>query len=67
MDGDYTFSFTTFAAAAAGLALFFSEYIEGTSNNKAVEIFNPTGSCDQPRHAWATASRCTSTVRRTPG
>ena len=24
--------------------LFFSEYIEGTSNNKALEIFNPTGS-----------------------
>lgn len=24
--------------------LFFSEYVEGTSNNKALEIFNPTGS-----------------------
>ena len=29
-------------AEAAGTELFFSEYIEGSSNNKAVEIYNPT-------------------------
>jgi len=35
---------TAVPAAAAGPAdLFFSEYIEGTSNNKALEIFNGTG------------------------
>ena len=28
--------------AAAGSELFFSEYIEGSSNNKALEIYNPT-------------------------
>ena len=26
-----------------GQDLFFSEYIEGSSSNKAVEIYNPTG------------------------
>jgi len=31
------------ARAAAVAELFFSEYIEGTSNNKALEIFNGTG------------------------
>jgi uncharacterized protein len=31
-------------AGAASTDLFFSEYIEGTSNNKALEIFNGTGS-----------------------
>ncbi|HWM16192.1 MAG TPA: ExeM/NucH family extracellular endonuclease [Microbacterium sp.] len=31
------------AVAADGEDLFISEYIEGSSNNKAVEIFNPTG------------------------
>src|SRR5215208_5863914 len=30
------------AEAAAG-DLFFSEYIEGSSNNKALEIYNPSG------------------------
>src|SRR5678815_2741347 len=30
-------------ARAATTELFFSEYVEGTSNNKAVEIFNGTG------------------------
>ena len=29
--------------AAASTELFFSEYIEGSSNNKALEIFNDTG------------------------
>jgi uncharacterized protein len=31
------------ASAAAPTELFFSEYIEGTSNNKALEIYNGTG------------------------
>ena len=30
-------------ASAAPTDLFFSEYIEGSSNNKAVEIYNGTG------------------------
>ncbi len=33
----------SFATAAAPSELFFSEYIEGTSNNKALEIYNGTG------------------------
>jgi uncharacterized protein len=32
------------ASAAAPTELFFSEYIEGSSNNKALEIYNGTGS-----------------------
>ena len=32
------------AQAAAPTELFFSEYIEGTSNNKALELYNGTGS-----------------------
>ncbi|MGH3040277.1 MAG: hypothetical protein ACRDNG_00790, partial [Gaiellaceae bacterium] len=31
------------SARAAPTELFFSEYIEGTSNNKALEIYNGTG------------------------
>jgi predicted extracellular nuclease len=31
------------AAAAASSDLFFSEYVEGSSNNKALEIYNGTG------------------------
>ena len=31
------------ASAAPPVELFFSEYIEGTSNNKALEIYNGTG------------------------
>src|ERR687890_194375 len=34
---------TTPTAEAAAADLFFSEYIEGTSNNKALEIYNGTG------------------------
>src|SRR6188508_2925739 len=30
-------------ASAASTDLFFSEYVEGSSNNKALEIFNDTG------------------------
>lgn len=41
-------SILAIATAATGYSqcteLFFSEYIEGSSNNKAIEIFNPTGS-----------------------
>ena len=34
----------TFAAFAQSCSeLFFSEYVEGTFNNKALEIYNPTG------------------------
>jgi hypothetical protein len=36
---DTTWTFTTLAAD-----IFFSEYMEGSSNNKALEIYNPTGS-----------------------
>src|SRR5262245_12936643 len=35
--------FATGTATAAPSDVFFSEYIEGTSNNKALEIFNGTG------------------------
>ena len=34
---------TAATAAAQSTELFFSEYIEGASNNKALEIFNGTG------------------------
>ena len=38
------------AALPAGAAtdLYFSEYIEGTSNNKALEIYNGTGAIVRP-------------------
>jgi PKD repeat protein len=35
-------SFTTSSTTPIGDELFFSEYVEGTGNNKALEIFNPT-------------------------
>ena len=44
MATDYTWSFTVAGAAQACSQLFFSEYVEGTSNNKALEIFNGTAS-----------------------
>lgn len=31
------------SVTAASSSLFFSEYVEGSSNNKALELFNPTG------------------------
>ena len=31
------------APAAVSAELFISEYVEGSSNNKAIEIYNPTG------------------------
>ena len=37
-------------AAAAPTDLFFSEYIEGSSNNKALEIYNGTGAPVEPGH-----------------
>ena len=36
-------AFSLGSARAQPTELFFSEYIEGTSNNKALEIFNGTG------------------------
>jgi hypothetical protein len=49
LDGSTTGGYTTDQAGeitvtpVAPATLFFSEYIEGSSNNKAVEIYNPTG------------------------
>jgi predicted extracellular nuclease len=40
MGSDYVFSFSTLAATTG---VFFSEYVEGTSSNKAIEIYNGTG------------------------
>ena len=37
------------ASAQPPTELFFSEYVEGSGNNKALEIFNGTGSGDRPR------------------
>ena len=52
-------------AAAAPTELFFSEYIEGSANNKALEIFNGTGA---PINLAAGdyKCRCTSTAPRRP-
>ncbi len=38
----YTLTLTPFAPVADCATLFFSEYVEGKSNNKALEIYNPT-------------------------
>lgn len=40
--GGITVSSAPGPGPGAGAELFFSEYVEGTSNNKALEIFNPT-------------------------
>ena len=53
-------------AFAASNDLFFSEYVEGSSNNKALEIYNGTGAPSTSRPA-ATACRCSSTARPRPG
>ena len=50
-------------AFAAPTDLFISEYVEGSSNNKAIEIFNGTGA-PVDLTARATTSSCTSTARR---
>lgn len=41
LDDPEEWTFTTMVEPETGL--FFSEYIEGSSNNKAIEIYNPTG------------------------
>lgn len=44
LTGNSSFSFTTASAPLGSCSnLFFSEYIEGSSNNKAIEIYNGTG------------------------
>ncbi len=55
-----TFFITPFALAQP-TELFISEYIEGSSNNKAIEIYNGTGA------AVNLASRCTSMGAPPPG
>lgn len=42
MAADYIWTFTTLAAPTGCTELFFSEYIEGSSYNKALEIYNGT-------------------------
>ena len=54
-------------ALAASSDLFFSEYIEGSSNNKALEIFNDTGAPVDLAAQAPTTCRCSSTARRRPG
>lgn len=44
MAADYSWSFTTVAEPTGCTELFFSEYIEGSSYNKALEIYNGTSS-----------------------
>ena len=41
-DGTTTKTYTINKDAEPAIDLFFSEYIEGSSNNKAIEIYNPT-------------------------
>jgi hypothetical protein len=45
------------SAAATPTDLFFSEYIEGSSNNKALAIFNGTGAGDQRAVSTSGADR----------
>ena len=53
------------ASADPPTDLFISEYIEGSSNNKAIEIFNGTGAPVDLAPA-STRCRCTSTATRPP-
>ena len=46
--------------------LYFSEYIEGSSNNKALEIYNGTGATVDLAEPAPTTSRCSSTAARPP-
>lgn len=58
------FTSLLFAAAVPSTAfadLFFSEYIEGSSNNKALEIYNDTGADVNLANGEYNA-RCSSTV-----
>jgi predicted extracellular nuclease len=41
--GIATLALSLAAAGSASAGLFISEYVEGSSNNKAIEIYNPTG------------------------
>ena len=50
----------------AATELFFSEYIEGSSNNKALEIYNGTGAAVDLRPV-ATTSRCSSMAAHRQG
>ena len=50
--------------AATPTDLFISEYIEGSSNNKAIEIYNGTGSAHRSGELAATTFRCSSTAAR---
>ena len=54
------------ASADTPTDLFFSEYVEGSSNNKALEIYNGTGRAGRPRGGRATSCRCTPTGPRRP-
>ena len=51
------------SASAMATELFFSEYIEGSSNNKALEIFNGTGAAVDLA-AGGITSRCILTAAR---
>ena len=43
IEDDSQIAFTGFQQGGGGSDLFFSEYVEGSSNNKALEIYNGTG------------------------
>ena len=43
IDTNSTIDFTGYSTGGGEIDLFFSEYIEGSSNNKSIEIYNGTG------------------------